>query len=168
MKELHIGAGRQTVKSITFDGDTSFKNRVTLDINPAHNPDVVWDLHILPLPFADEEFDEIHAYEVLEHLATQGDYKFFFKEFNEYHRILTPGGRFFASVPAPNSPWAFGDPSHTRIFHPLWLTFLSQAQYEKQVGTTAMSDFRYLYTADFKTIFAEIKEETFFFVLEKI
>lgn len=168
MKELHIGAGRQAEKSITFDGDTSFKNRITLDINPEHSPDVVWDLRQHPLPFADEEFDEIHAYEVLEHLATQGDYNFFFKEFNEYHRILAPGGRFFASVPAPNSPWAFGDPSHTRIFHPLWLTFLSQAQYEMQVGATAMSDFRYLYTADFKAIFAEIKEETFFFVLEKI
>src|SRR5690606_26663551 len=115
--------------------------------NKDHNPDIVWDLTVHPLPFNDEEFDEIHAYEVLEHLANQGDYEFFFKEFTEYWRILKPKGRFFASVPV--GVWTWGDPSHKRVIQPETLIFLDQDQYA-QVGTTSMSDFRYLYKVSFK------------------
>ena len=91
MKELIIGCGSRTVKDLSF-GNSEFENPVRLDINADHNPDIVWDLTVHPLPFQDNEFDEIHAYQVLEHLAYQGDYEFFFKEFTEYHRILKPGG----------------------------------------------------------------------------
>ena len=87
MKELIIGCGSRTVKDLSF-GNSEFENPVRLDINSDHKPDIVWDLTVHPLPFKDNEFDEIHAYQVLEHLAYQGDYEFFFKEFTEYHRIL--------------------------------------------------------------------------------
>jgi hypothetical protein len=48
-----------------------------------------------------------------------------------------------------SSVWAWGDPSHTRIIPKESLTFLSQVEYEKQVGVTCMSDFRHIYKADF-------------------
>ena len=76
MKELLMGCGSRTEKDIYID-NPEFENVTRLDYNADHNPDVVWDLSVHPLPFNDEEFDEIHAYEVLEHLATQGDYEFF-------------------------------------------------------------------------------------------
>src|SRR5207253_648488 len=103
-----------------------------------------------PLPFENESFDEIHAYEVLEHLGGQGNWRFFFAEFTEYHRILAPHGSLYAAVPAWNSFWAWGDPSHKRIINEGTLSFLSQEEYAKQVGKTAMSDFRFCYRVDFR------------------
>lgn len=167
-KELLLGCGSRTIKDLAIDGRHEFENVVRLDSNPDHKPDVIYDLTEHPLPFSDNEFDEIHAYEVLEHLADQGDYRFFFKEFTEYARILKPGGHFLASVPAIGSPWVWGDPSHRRAISKETLVFLSQAEYAKQVGITAMSDFRYLYKADFKPIDFRTTEHRFFFVLEVI
>ena len=167
MKELLMGCGSRTTKDLYIPGHQDFENVVRLDNNPAHNPDVIWDLKEHPLPFADEEFDEIHAYEVLEHLAQQGDYVFFFKEFTEYHRILKPGGLFMASCPSYGSLWAYGDPSHTRVINAGPLVFLDQDQYAAQVGKTKMSDFRYLYKVSFKTVHAQDKDGTFYFILKK-
>lgn len=167
-KELLIGCGSRTIKDLALDGQHDFDNVVRLDINGDHKPDVIHDLRVHPLPFIDNEFDEIHAYEVLEHLAYQGDYEFFFKEFSEYARILKPGGVFFASVPAYGSPWVWGDPSHKRTIQQESLVFLSQEEYKKQVGVTPMSDFRYIYKADFKPILLQKTEHRFFFALEVI
>lgn len=167
MKELLLGCGSRTSKDLHVNGNSEFHDLVRLDNNNDHNPTIVHDLRVHPLPFADNEFDEIHAYEVLEHLAQQGDYEFFFREFTEYHRILKPGGFFMASCPAPTSVWAWGDPSHKRIISKETLVFLSQAQYRVQIGKTSMSDFRYLYKVDFQTIYAEEKNGTTYFILKK-
>lgn len=169
MKELLLGCGSRTVKDLSVNGLTEFQNVTRLDYNEDHKPDVVWDLtwtNKYPLPFADGEFDEIHAYDVLEHLAPQGDYKFFFKEFTEYHRILKPGGLFMASCPSFDSPWALGDPSHTRVISWETLLFLDQDQYA-QVGKTKMSDFRNIYKVSFKIVHSEHKNGTFYFILRK-
>jgi predicted SAM-dependent methyltransferase len=138
----------------------------SLDINPQHNPDVVHDLNEHPLPFEDETFDEIHAYEVLEHLASQGDWRFFCSEWNEYYRILKAGGHFFGTVPDLESPWLWADPSHTRVITKDTLVFLNQDNYE-QVGETAMSDFRSHYHGDFETMAAEVGNSRLLFVLRK-
>jgi predicted SAM-dependent methyltransferase len=168
MKELILGAGSTSKEKVLYDKeDKSYQNPVRLDMNKDHNPDVVWNLNDRPLPFANNEFDEIHAYEVLEHVGQQGDYEGFFKEFEEYYRILKPGGRIYGSVPRWDSMWAMADPSHTRVISEGTLVFLSQDQYELQVGVTAMSDFRSIYKANFVTLYTERNGENLFFVLEK-
>jgi len=153
MKELLIGCGSTTDKRLALKGNAGWNNLVTLDINPDHNPDVVWDLETLPLPFADNEFDEIHAYEVLEHTGSQGDYKFFFAQFSEFWRILNKDGVLFVTCPLWNGKWAWGDPSHKRVLQLENLAFLIQPEYERQVGVTSMTDFRYIYKADFDVLF---------------
>lgn len=168
MSELLIGCGSSRDKRLYLPGQQDWDCLITLDINPDHKPDVIWDLTNIPLPFDDNFFDEIHAYEVLEHTGGQGDYKFFFKQFNEFHRILKPGGKFIASVPLPSSPWAWGDPSHTRIFPKEWLTFLRQKTYTEQVGKTSISDFRYIYYGDFEPVMVQEHGESLYFIIEAI
>lgn len=167
-RELLIGAGSSRVKKLAANGRTEWHNLTTLDINPDHKPDLVWDLTQLPLPFDDNSFDEIHAYEVLEHTGQQGDYKFFFAQFAEIWRILRPGGLLIGTCPSRHSPWAWGDPSHTRVIQPENFIFLDQAQYIAQVGRTAMSDFRYIYQADFSPVYSQDDQTTFAFALKAI
>jgi SAM-dependent methyltransferase len=167
-KELLIGAGSRKIKHLHFPDNKDWQNLVTLDINAEHKPDVVHDLEILPYPFEDNEFDEIHAYDVLEHTGKQGDYKFFFAQFTEFWRILKPEGRIFAKCPAWNSRWAWGDPSHTRVIQSENLVFLKQPEYTKQVGKSAMSDFRYIYKADFEDEYIKQDQEDFFFVMKAV
>lgn len=164
MKELLIGCGSRTSKDLSVTGVNTFENVVRLDNNADHNPDVLWDLTRHPLPFIDNEFDEIHAYEVLEHLAYQGDYEFFFREFTEYARILKPKGLFFASVPC--GVWTFGDPSHKRVIQRETLIFLNQDEYA-QIGKTTMSDFRNIYKASFKVVFEKKTDNRYYFILER-
>jgi predicted SAM-dependent methyltransferase len=89
-RELLIGCGSRREKLIFFEGKKEWENVTTLDINQDHMPDIVWDLHNIPLPFEENSFDEIHAYEVLEHTGKQGDYQFFFDQFSDFWRILKP------------------------------------------------------------------------------
>jgi SAM-dependent methyltransferase len=148
------------------NGKKDWEDLTTLDIEPSHWPDVVQDLDLLPYPFEDGEFDEIHAYEVLEHCGRQGDWRFFFAQWAEFHRILKPDGYFVGSVPLPTSIWAWGDPSHTRVIPLVQLEFLSQKHYD-QVGTTTSSDFRSHWKHDFAIVHAETTPDLQVFVLRK-
>ena len=163
-KELLIGCGSARDKRLTCDGTNEWTNLTTLDYNADHNPNVVHDLMQLPYPFADNTFDEIHAYEVLEHTGAQGDYKFFFAQFSELHRILKPNGHLLATCPSRTSVWALGDPSHTRVMQKEQLIFLDQDNY-KQVGISSMSDFRGIYKADFQVLMAEDHTDQLLFIL---
>lgn len=168
-KELLIGCGPNRDKRLTCDDTKEWSNLVTLDINKDHKPDVIWDLmNPIGLPFSKDEFDEIHAYEVLEHTGAQGDYKFFFWQFSEFWRILKPNGHLLVTCPSRHSVWAFGDPSHTRVLQKEMLVFLCQEAYRDNVGKTSMSDFRSIYKADFKIIHVNEGPDTFSFVLKAL
>ncbi len=180
--ELLIGCGSNRDKKLKVPGHEEWTDLVTCDINPDHKPHFICDLTKLPLTadymecnidgedytLPSNHFDEIHAYEVLEHTGRQGDYGFFFAQFEEFHRILKPGGLLCATVPSWRSEWAWGDPSHTRVITPGTLAFLSQKEYTAQVGKTAMSDFRYLYKADFDILHTTCDDVQHVFVLRAI
>lgn len=191
--ELLIGAGRTQEKRLWLNNDPTWKELVTLDWNDAHKPNVVHDLEKLPLPFEDNMFDEIHAYAVLEHTGAQGDWKFFFDQFSDFHRLLKPDGHFFAMVPSinsvirkaelqkafstddeketiilPGNMQMWGDPSHKRTINMQTLSFLSQEQYRQQVGKTMMSDFRFHYKADFVPVWIQDDGQLFYFILKAV
>ena len=166
-KSLLLGAGSEHTKRLALPDDRDWDELVTCDINGDHPVDVVCDLDVVPWPFRDATFDEVHAYEVLEHLGGQGDWRAFFDQFYEVWRILRRGGLLFATV--PTGSWIWGDPSHIRYIGPETLVFLSQAEYAKQVGRTPMSDFRFYWKGDFKPIHAQYSSDyTFEFVLRRI
>lgn len=171
MAELLLGCGNKRDKVIYPVGKAVWTELVTLDNDPNCGADVEWDLARLPLPFEDERFDEIHAYHVLEHVGAQGDFRTFFAQFTEFWRLLKPDGVFCGIVPGPGSAWVWGDPGHTRFLPPEIFTFLSQAAYTKQVGVTALADYRRFYRADFEPAFQAIGEDEsrqFMFVMRAV
>ncbi len=151
--ELLLGCGNSREKKLRVAGMPSeWTHLVTLDMFEDAKPDVVWNLENVPLPFADGIFDEIHAYDVLEHMGALGDWRFFFRQFEDFWRLLKPNGIFCAITPHPTSPWAWGDPGHTRVIPPEALQYLSQAEYARQVGKTPMTDYRSAYKGDFEIL----------------
>jgi len=168
-----MGSGRRTKKMVWLEGETDefMGDTVTLDFNDEVNPDVVWDLRVHPLPFEDNEFDEIHAYHILEHLAQQGDYEFFFNEFNEYYRILKPEGRFYGVVPAVFGIWAWGDPGHARLFPKEYFIFLNRDSYKECGNGNPLTDYRFIYNGDFKLAYLnddDLKSMAFILIKKEI
>ena len=172
--ELLLGAGRDLRKKVSIPElpDEWSGELVTLDFDETCDPHVVHDLNMFPYPFDDNMFDEIHAYEVLEHCGTQGDFRFFFNQFEEIHRILKPGGYFIASCPTWDGPWAWSDPGHTRVISEHSLIFLSQEQYKLQIddldNDSPMMDYRFCYEADFELTAKQEFENQWAFVLRAI
>lgn len=167
-RELLLGAGSNRDKRIAPDGQEGWHDLTTLDYEPSHNPDIVHDLTVVPWPIEDDTYDEVHGYELWEHLGTQGDYKAFFAQFGEAWRILKPDGILAGSCPTYDSPWLWGDPGHTRYIGPESFVYLSQAEYHEQVGRTAITDYRAHWHGDFDVAWLHRQEETMFWALRAI
>lgn len=168
MSELLVGCGRNRDKRVTLEGvPAEWTALTTLDIDPTVGADVVHDLNVLPYPFADDQFAEVHAYECLEHCGRQGDWQFFFAQFYEFWRILKPGGLLCVSVPMWDSPWAWADPGHTRVITKQSLIFLDQANYGG-VGSTAMTDYRPWWKGNFEVLAVSESEHQLGFVLRAL
>jgi len=163
---LIIGAGSSQTLRVATPLSNLPAQITTLDIEPSHGTDVVWDLNELPWPFEDNSFSELHAYEVLEHLGAQGDAKSFFAHFGEIYRILEPNGYLCGSCPRYDSLWAWSDPSHRRVISEGSFTFLDQTQYALQVGKTSMTDFRSIWKGDFETESLEKTSDQLYFLLK--
>jgi SAM-dependent methyltransferase len=152
-RELLVGCGNRSNKEIRFQFvPQTFVNVTRLDIDPDCKPDVLHDLNVLPLPFEDNSFNEIHATDILEHTGQQGDWRFFFAQFSEFWRILKPGGFFVGVCPKWDSYWAWSDPGHTRLLSQHSLIFLNQDAYAAEIGKTPMTDYRHVYKANFRTM----------------
>lgn len=165
MRELLMGCGNSRRKKYSFDGP-DWDELVTIDHDPNCGADIIHDLTVTPWPLESDQFDSVHSYEVLEHLGAQGDYRAFFRDFAEIYRVLKDGGLLYATVPSWESKWAWGDPSHTRVINDGSLVFLNQEHYHKQIGKTAMTDFRWLWDGDFQAVHSEYIGDAFVFVLK--
>lgn len=80
------------------------------------------NLAVEPIPFPNDHFDSVSAYDFLEHVPRvllspdgRGTRAPFIELMNEIWRVLAPGGRFYASTPAYPHPSAFKDPTHVNI-----------------------------------------------------
>jgi SAM-dependent methyltransferase len=149
---LLIGAGNSRDKKILTRGDPEWGGTlVTIDMDPTCGASLVWDMEMRPLPYHDERFDEIHAYDCLEHWGRQGDWRGWFDEMGEYHRLLKPGGLFAAVVPYGEDRYA--DPGHTRFFSGNHFTFLDHSWYDAQLRAgKPVTDYRWYWKKNFRLV----------------
>lgn len=148
---LGCGSSRERKVSIGDDRATDFTDfdLVTVDMNPDCNPTYVCMLPELPPNLG--TFDEIHAYDSLEHWGIQGDWKGWIDEMERYHDLLNPGGRFFTLVPAGED--RFTDCGHVRFFGENYFTILSNAWYEQQAAKgNHVGDYRWYRKKDFNIL----------------
>lgn len=168
-KNLLLGAGNSRQKKVAWTNDPDWRGElVTLDMNPNCGADVVFDLDQRPLrlPFDDEEFDELAAYDVLEHMGKQGDWRGFFDEFAEYWRILKTGGLFGIIVPINGN--ALADPGHTRFFHQNHFGFLGQQFYDDNLSQgRPVTDYRWYWKRNFEIAFVKDDGHHLSVILEK-
>lgn len=103
-RTLNLGSGRKKVSGA-----------VNLDITDRTDPDVVHDLNRRPWPFAEGQFLEVLAHDVIEHLddvvATM----------EEIHRVCADGAVVRITLPHFSSANAFTDPTHRHYFG--WYSF---------------------------------------------
>jgi len=171
MAELLLGCGHDRKRRIRPPGTPEgWTDLITADINPAVSPDLIVDLDTLKWRHAFgtfEPFDEVHAYEVLEHVGQQGDVLGFFSTFYNIWSVLKPGGYLCATTPSRYSAWLWGDPGHRRVILPESLTFLCRPNYQ-QLGRTQMSDYRDSWHGDFDVVDTKDDKVTHRFCLTAI
>lgn len=164
---LMLGAGHTPVHR-RLSAPTSASEETTtwvkLDMNPDCKPDILFDLNDIEqgkkLPIQDDSYDEIHAYEVLEHYGHQGDYKGFFTGMFELWRVLKPEGLLIGTCPAWDKHWAWADPGHTRIITEGTLSYLTREQHAL-LGTNPATDYgRYVHPRWWAICFFEYVENT--------
>jgi len=163
-RSLLIGCGNSRTKKVFLHGENEWAGELTtLDMNPNCGADVVFDLDSLcipmrhklsgypGLPFENESFDELAAYDVLEHMGRQGDWRCWFTEMSEYHRILKPGGTF--GIIVPTGADALADPGHTRFITANYFLFLNQGWYDEQLKQNRqVTDYRWYWTLNFDVL----------------
>jgi len=136
MKKLNLGCGKDIREGW-----------VNLDSHPLPGVDVVHDLERPPLPFQNEEFDEILCQDVLEHLE-------YVPVLKELHRILKPGGRITIRVPHFTSKNNFIDPTHKKRFSIYTFEmFVSDSPYAKSRERDYYFDFHFSKVASARITF---------------
>ena len=96
-KKLNIGCAGNVLR-----------DHVNLDISKYEGVDIVQDLSKFPWKIPDNEFDEVYAKFVLEHLEDN------IKVMEEIWRICKNGAKVKIWVPHQNSKFMFGDLQHKR------------------------------------------------------
>jgi len=70
--------------------------------------DVIWDLNKVPFPFKDDEFREVRAVDIIEHLSNWEG------ALGEIVRVTQNQG--LVRIKVPYYVWGLGHPNHRRVF----------------------------------------------------
>lgn len=91
-------------------GNKKFKKFTNVDIDPNTNPDIVADIS-KEIPVENNSVDEIITQHTLEHVDD------LITTLNEIWRVCKNGAKITIEVPHRDSPMAWADPTHKRVFN---------------------------------------------------
>jgi hypothetical protein len=91
-------------------GAKKMPGALNVDSRAEIQPDLVLDLDKRPWPLPSDQFREVHAYDVMEHLENV------IGTLEELHRICKPGAIIHITVPHFSCANAFTDPTHRHYF----------------------------------------------------
>lgn len=105
--KINLGAGQDQKEGF-----------INVDLVDLPGIDIVHNLIEFPYPFKDEVADEIHAIDVVEHLAnyTADNRPSVVAFVEEAHRILKTGGVLYMQMPGWKAEFLWIDPTHVRGF----------------------------------------------------
>ncbi len=106
---------------------------LNVDVTDRTHPDVVHDLDVTPWPLPPGHFTEVHAYDVVEHLADV------VRTMEEIHRVCAPRARVFITVPHFSSANSFTDPTHRHHFSARSMRYFTD---EHELGFYSPARFR--------------------------
>lgn len=119
MKGNHLDLGCGSRPRNPYAKDNLYGIDINQDVLIGSDKIVIANLAIEGIPFQDNFFDSVSAYDFLEHvpraiyLPEQKKMRFSFVELmNEVWRVLKNGGLFYASTPAYPAQETFVDPTH--------------------------------------------------------
>jgi SAM-dependent methyltransferase len=104
-------------------GSAKVAGAVGLDISPDTQADIVHDLDVFPYPIEDNQFDEILAQDVIEHVREP------IKVIEELHRVARSGARIQLRTPHFSSVLAYGDPTHRHYFSTIAIHSLAEPRF---------------------------------------
>jgi SAM-dependent methyltransferase len=87
-------------------GINKLKGAIGIDRNQSSRADVLADLDRPPYPFRDSSFDALQAVHVIEHVSDV------IRAMEEFHRLVSPGGRVLIVTPHYTDFSSFCDPTH--------------------------------------------------------
>ena len=90
-------------------GNNILHGWVNLDISALSGVDVVHDIEKIPLPFSNEQFNEVLCQDILEHVE-------YVPILRDIYRIMRKGGTLTIRVPHFTSKHNFIDPTHKKMF----------------------------------------------------
>jgi SAM-dependent methyltransferase len=104
-------------------GSAKVAGAVGLDISPDTQADIVHDLDVFPYPIEDNQFDEILAQDVIEHVREP------IRVIEELHRVARSGARIQLRTPHFSSVLAYGDPTHRHYFSTIAIRSLAEPRF---------------------------------------
>ena len=111
--KLNMGCG--------FNKRDGFLN---VDLAPECQPDLVYDLELLPWPWEDNSVDEVVFNHSLEHMGQSS--RLFLAMIKELYRVCKDNARVLINVPHPRHDDFINDPTHVRIITPGMLSLFDR------------------------------------------
>jgi SAM-dependent methyltransferase len=136
-------------------GELNFPNCFNVDLRQTSIVNQIVDLSKHPWPFENEQYDNVYAYDIIEHLEDV------ISCMEEIHRIIKPNGKVYIRTSYWKMESAFVDPTHRHFF-----TLRSFDYFDP--STFLGQKYSHYSKSKFKVSSVNVDGEELMFVLEKI